>query len=148
GDLRIAVQQLVFRAGEVEPLVGDVVLLARAIELRALDVERRVLEDGVLATVVEMQMRVDDDAHVGGAEVMLRQRVGHVAVDDLPLLHERLRIADAGVDKDRANARVLDDESMHRDVVERLDNRQVEADDLHCYGKKGETAKMPNSAAT
>ena len=38
-------------------------------------------EHGVLPAVVEMQVGVDDDADVGRAQVMLRQRLRRVAVD-------------------------------------------------------------------
>src|SRR5713101_5438268 len=61
GNLRIAVHQLEPRAGEVEPLRGHGLLAARPFQLGSLNVERRVLEDRVLAAMIEMQMRVDHD---------------------------------------------------------------------------------------
>src|SRR5437879_4080446 len=47
GDLSVTIQQLEPRPGKVEPLGGHGFLLARAVQLRALDVERRVLEGPV-----------------------------------------------------------------------------------------------------
>ena len=129
-DLRVAVEQLEARPGEVEPLRRGVILFAGARELRTLDVERRVLEDGVLPAVIEVKVTVDHDPHVGRTEVVLGQHIGGVAVHDLPFVDQLGRPTHAGVDQNRAGARVLDHESMDRHVVERVDAGQVEADYL------------------
>src|SRR5712692_8565981 len=147
GDLRIAVHQLESRACEIEPLGGQLLLAARAFQLGPLDVERRVLEHGILPAVIEMEVGVDHDAHVSGTQVVLRERIGCVSVDDLPLLEHVVGPADPGVDQDRSCAWVLDHEAVHGDVVERVDPGQMKADDLH-QGRNGETAKRPNRSAT
>src|SRR5260370_31753539 len=67
GDLRIAVHQLESRACEIEPLGGQLLLAARAFQLGPLDVERRLLEHGVLATVIEMEAGIDHDSDISGA---------------------------------------------------------------------------------
>src|SRR5438445_4035332 len=145
--LTVTVEQLEARAGEIEPLPVGWLLATRAFQLRALDVKRRVLEDGILAAVVEMEMAVDDDLHIGGAQVVLGHRVRRVAVDDLPILDQPLIApADARVDEDGAGARVLDHEPMHRYVVKGVETRQVEANDLH-QGRKGEAANSVKRSA-
>jgi hypothetical protein len=78
-----------------------------------------------------MKVTVDDDPHVGRTEVVLRQSVGGMPVHHLPLSHQFGGPANPGVDKDGSGARMFDDEAMHRDVVEPVDPRQVEPDDLH-----------------
>ncbi len=87
--------------GEVEPVVQLRGLAPGPVELGALDVERGVLEHGVLAAVVEVQVGVDDQADVGRAQVQLGQRVGDRAVDHPPVVQGLLRAADAGVDQHR-----------------------------------------------
>src|SRR5207248_1284671 len=82
---------------------------ARARQLGPLDIERRVLEHRVLAAVVEVEVAVDHDLHVGRAEVMLGEGLGRMAVHDPPLFEELSRPADTGVHEDRPCARVLDD---------------------------------------
>src|SRR5881296_2099931 len=94
-----------------------------------------------------MEVAVDHDLHVCRAEVVLGERVGGVAVHDLPFLDELGRPADPSVDQDRTRARVLDHEPMHRHLIELADTGEVEADDLH-YGMNGETAKTANRSAT
>ena len=78
---------------------------------------------------------------------MLRQRLGHLSVDDPPLLDQLRGGSDTGVDEDGPGPRVLDHESVDRDVIQRPDAREVEPDDLH-QGMKGDTAKTANSRAT
>ena len=131
GYLGVAVQKLEARPREVEPLRGYRLLLSRARQLRALDVERGVFEDRVLTAVVEVEVAVDHDLHVRRAEVVLGERIGGVTVDDLPLLDELGRPTDPGVDEDRARPRMLDHESVHRDLVECIEPSQVEANYLH-----------------
>ncbi len=76
-------------------------------------------------------MRVDHNAHVGRAQVVLRHRVGRVAIDDLPVLEHVVGPPDASVDEDRSRTRVFDHEPVHRDSVQCVDPSQVEANDLH-----------------
>ena len=51
-------------------------------------------------------------------------------------------------DKDRASARVLDDESVHRYLVEDAEVREMKADDLEHHGRNGDTAKTAKRTAT
>src|SRR4029077_7740874 len=97
----------------------------------------RVLEHGVLPAVIEMEMGVDHDVYVSGTEVVLGERVGGVAVDDLPFLEHVERPADAGVDEDGSRARVLDHKAVNRDVIEGVDPGQVEPDDFHRPAREG-----------
>ena len=94
-------------------------------------------------------MAVDHDLHVGRAQVVLSERVRGVAIHDLPFL-DQLLVAPphAGVDENRAGTWVLDDEAVHGDVVEAVEIRQVEADDLQAQGRKGESAKTMKRTAT
>src|SRR5436190_8297893 len=148
GDLSIAVEELETRAREVEPL-DRAAIVPRPLHLRALDVERSVLENSVLPAVVEMEVAVDHDLHVGGAQVVLGECVRGMAVDDLPLL-DQLLIAPphTAVDQDRARARVLDDEAVHRDFVEVAEVSEMKAYDLEGHGRKGDTAKTAKRTAT
>jgi len=130
-DLGVAVEQLEPGAGEVEPVAQLRGLAPGPVELGALDVERGVLEHGVLAAVVEVQVGVDDQADVGRAHVQLGQRVGDRAVDHAPVVQHVLRPADAGVDEDRA-AGMGDHEPVHRPgaAVRALQAGQVQPLDL------------------
>jgi hypothetical protein len=105
-------------------------------QLRALDEERRVLEDGVLTAVVEMKVAVDDDLHVGWAQVVLGKRVSGVPVHHLPLLDELSRPSNPSVDQDRANPRMFDHKPVHRYVIQPINACQVEADDLHLLDER------------
>src|SRR5260370_23930901 len=69
GDLGITVHQLESRACEIEPFRGQLFLAACPFQLCPLHVERRVLEDGVLPAVIEMEVCIDHDAHIGGTRV-------------------------------------------------------------------------------
>ena len=80
--------------------------------------------------VVEVEVTVDDYAHVGGAQVVLRQGVGSVPVDHLPLFDEFGRPTHARIDQDCSRLWMLDHEAVHRDVVEHLDSSQVQPDYL------------------
>ena len=132
--LGVAVQQLEPGAGEVEPVVQHRRLSAGPVELGALDVERGVLEHGVLATVIEVQVGVDHQADVGRAQVQLGQRAGHRAVDHAPVVEHLLRAADAGVDQHGAVV-VGDHEPVYRPVaaVDALQAGQVQAPDLQAH---------------
>ena len=91
-------------AGGVDPLAdGVVVLVARVVELLALDVDRPAGEEVVAAAVVEVQVGVDDDVDAGEIEVLLvqgpepgievgdrRVQLGHAGVDQ----HARLGVVD------------------------------------------------------
>jgi len=59
-DLGVPVEQLEPRVHEAEPVVQFARLTLRAVEFRALDVAGGMLEDRILAAVVEMQVSVDD----------------------------------------------------------------------------------------
>ena len=148
GDLSVTIQQLEPRPGKVEPLGGHGFLLARAVQLRALDVERRVLEDRVLAAVVEMEVAVDHDLDVGWAQVVLGQCIGGVAIHHLPFLQQLRRKTHPGVDEDRTGPGMLDHEAVHGDLVEGVEAREVKANDLHAdYGRNGEAANRRNRSA-
>jgi len=124
-------------------------MLAGTLQLRALNVKRRVLEYRVLAAVVEVKVTVDHDLDVGRAEVVLCQRIGGVTVHDPPLADELSGPSHAGVDQDRTSPRVLDHKPVDRYVIELADPREVEPNDLQlCYGMNGETAKTVNNRAT
>ena len=69
--LGVPVQQLEPRIHEPDPVVQLPRLPPHPVQLGPLHVERRVLEHGVLAAVVEVQMGVDDQADVGRAHVQL-----------------------------------------------------------------------------
>ena len=106
-------------------LLGMLLLLGFA-NFRAV---RRVAAGGTalprVRRLVEVEMGIDHDAHIGRAEIVLRQRVGGVAVDDLPLLDDVVGPPDPGVDEDRAGPRVLDHKAMHWDLVERIDASEM-----------------------
>ena len=146
-DWCVPVEQLVLRAAEVEPLHDRRLLPSRALQLGALDIERRVPEDCVLTAVVEVQVAVDDDFHVGRAQVVLGQRLRDPSVDDPPFLDPVGGRSHPGVDEDGARARVLDHESVHRDILQRPDLSEVKPNDLH-QGRKGDTANTVKSSAT
>src|SRR5437667_5715409 len=111
--------------------------------------EWSVLEDGVLPTVIEMEVAVDDDLHVRRAQIVLGERVGGVAVHDLPLLDQPVVApSNASVDQDRPRARVLDHEPVHRDVVQGAEVCQMKSDDLQRHDRNGETAKTVKSTPT
>src|SRR5207248_6884560 len=71
-QLELAVDRHVPHAGCLDPLAnGVVVLAARVVELPTLDVDRLAGEEVVAATVVEVQVCVDDDVDAGEIEVLL-----------------------------------------------------------------------------
>lgn len=147
GDLRISVEQLEPRAGEVEPLGGELLLFSGTSQLRSLDVERGVLEDRVLAAMVEMQVAVDHNLHISRAQIVVCKGVGSVPVDHFPFLYERGRPSHSGINKDRTRSGMLDHESMNRNVIESVNPPEVQSDDLQDQ-RKGETAKIAKSSAT
>src|ERR1700730_138007 len=81
--------------------------------------------------MVEVKVAVDDDVYVARAEVVLGERVGGVAVDDLPLLDQLGGPAYPGVDQDRPRPRMLDHATVNRDVVDGIDAREMKPDDFH-----------------
>ena len=83
-QLELAVDRHVLHAGRLDPLANRIVVLAaRVVELPALDIDRPAGEEVVAATVVEVQVRVDDDVDAGEVEGLLAQwremgiEVGH-----------------------------------------------------------------------
>jgi hypothetical protein len=72
-----------------------------------------VLEHRVLAAVVEVQVRVDDQVDVAGDQAETAQGVSGGDVDHLPVPDHLRRAADAGVDQG-GSARVSDHEAVHR----------------------------------
>jgi hypothetical protein len=73
-QLELAIDRHVFHAGRLDPLANGVVVLAtRVVELPVLDVDRPAGEEVVAATVVEVQVCVDDDVDAGQVEVLLAQ---------------------------------------------------------------------------
>src|SRR3954451_14905218 len=73
--LELPVDRHVPHAGRVGPLADRVVVLrARVLELLPLNVNRPSGEQVVAATVVEVQVRVDDDVDAGGVKGLLAQR--------------------------------------------------------------------------
>src|SRR5574341_734199 len=83
-QLVLAVDRQVLHAGRLDPLAnGVVVLAARVVELPTLDVDRLAGEQVVAATVIEVQVCVNDDVDAGEVEVLLGQwmedgiEVGH-----------------------------------------------------------------------
>ena len=152
--LRLAVQELEAGSGEVEPLAGQRLLAACPLQLLALDVEGRVAEDGVLAAVVPVEVGVDDHLHVGGHQAVLGEDGDHLLVDDIPIPDQLLgRVADAGVDQDRAGRRMLEDEAVDRCVEGPSPGAhasQVEPDHLHrgpAQAKRLPAARTVKSAA-
>src|SRR5690606_35494204 len=80
----------------VDPLAKGVpVLVARIIELAALDVDRLAGEEMVATAVVCMQMGVDDDVDAGEIQVLLGERME----DWIELGRERVKLRHAGVDQ-------------------------------------------------
>src|SRR5436190_15020001 len=90
-ELRVAVEELVRRAGEPHPLL-DVVRRARGLVLRALDERRRAREATVAATVVEMEVGVDHRRHTAQVGpwpepgmplgIQLRRGIDHSRIDE------------------------------------------------------------------
>ena len=85
-QLVLAVDRHVLHTGRLDPLANGVVILAaRVVELPKLDIDRLAGEEVVAATVVGVQVCVDDDVDAGEIEVLLAQRpeagihVGHAA---------------------------------------------------------------------
>ena len=73
--LRVPVDQLEPRVGEVEPVVELRRLAPHPAQLGALHVKGRMPEHRVLAAVVEVQVGVDHQPDIGGAHVVLGERV-------------------------------------------------------------------------
>src|SRR5262249_37918097 len=86
------------------------------VQLGALDVDGRVLEHGILAAVVEVQVGVDDQADVRRRHVQPGERVGGGDVDHAPVVQQPFRPADTGVDQHGA-AVVADHEAVHGGYV-------------------------------
>ena len=114
--LGVSVEQFESCAREVDPVAQLRRLTLGPAELSALDEERGVGEDGVLAAVVEVQMSVDHQVDVCRAHVELGQRVGHRPVDHAPVVQHVLRAAHAGVDQHRATV-MGDHEPVHRPAL-------------------------------
>ena len=83
-QLVLAVDRHVPHAGCLDPRANGVVILAaRVVELPTLDIDRPADEEVVAATVVEVQVCVDDDVDAGEIEVLFVQwpqagvKVGH-----------------------------------------------------------------------
>src|SRR5829696_5617089 len=73
-QLELPVDRQVAYAGRLDPLANGVVVVAEGVvELATLDVDRLAGEEVVAATVVEVQVRVDDDVDAGEIEVLLAQ---------------------------------------------------------------------------
>ncbi len=95
-QLELAVDRHVPHAGRIDPLANGVVLLAaRVLKLLALDVDRLAREEVVAATVVEVQVGVDDDIDAGEVEVLLAER-GQARIH---VGHQRVQLGHAGVDQ-------------------------------------------------
>ncbi len=81
-------------AGRINPLANRVVVQAASIiEFQTLDVDRFASEEVVAATVVEVQVGVDDEVNAGEVEALLAQwkEVG------IQIGHRRVQLRQAGV---------------------------------------------------
>ena len=73
-QFEFAVDRHVLHTGRIDPLADSVVVLAaRVFELQTLDIDQLAGKEVVAATVVEMQVCVDDDVNAGEVEVLLVQ---------------------------------------------------------------------------
>ena len=118
--LGVPVEQLEPRVHEVEPVVELRRLALGPAQFGALDVAGGVLEHGVLAAVVEVQVSVDHQADVARGHVQVGERVRDRAVDHPPVAEQLVGPADAGVHQHRA-AGVGDHEAVHRPLPGRRD---------------------------
>ena len=84
--LSVAVEQFELGVHEIEPLGKLGRFAPGPVQFRALDVEGCVLEYRVLPAVVEMQVRVNDQADVAGREVKFVQGVGNRPIDNPPVV--------------------------------------------------------------
>src|SRR5256885_17250614 len=81
GDLAVSVDRDVRRPREVDPVADGVALRASGLELRALRHDRDAWERTVLPAVIEMEVRVDDCAHLLGIEAGSGECVADGATD-------------------------------------------------------------------
>src|SRR5512134_3737127 len=73
-QFELAVDRHVLHARRIDPLANSVVVLAaRIVELLSLDVDRLAREEVIAATMVEVQVCVNDNVNAGEVEVLLIQ---------------------------------------------------------------------------
>src|SRR5437870_2807771 len=139
-DLAVAFDELVARTRELEPLDERLALAPGELALRALDHDRHAGERAVLATVVEVQMGIDDRRDALGRQAGRAESLADVAAArPVVLVDPGVPLADAGIDqhdavgvtdrepedgsvlaRERMPVRVRDVGEVQRDDVARL----------------------------